>query len=218
MTISLLKNKGISFVFIIISFIIFLLSRFFVLQEGISIGLSFLLTVLFGVASGLIYILVDMHKIHRLEKTIVQKSSYLDNYACNVFNELTTPLIVIKKSGKCTVYLSQSNFFLANYNYDIGMYVSKLKDRCKKLTILDMLIIYLYKYHMEFVISLMTFLQLEICFRMLISKSNGDLTLLVLLPFSFYYLTYRIEDICETYLKRIMHKRKLVYFIDKNTR
>lgn len=216
MTISTMKNKRISFVFIIFTFIIFLCLRFFVLTDGVATFSSCLFVALVGFTLGIIYTLVDIWQINRLEKSIIANFSYLENYKCNVFKETDASFIAQIKKGKCTVYLSQKGLYLADYYYDIQRYVTKLQSRCERLNIIDLLIIYLYKYRMHLLVFSMSFLQFWICFHILTTINTMDVISLVALPILFALITFKIDDLCDFYFKRIMFKRELGYFIVRN--
>lgn len=218
MTISTIKNRRISFIFIIVSFIIFLCLRFFVLEYGVVTFSSYLLVTLIGLTLGFIYTLVDIWQINRLEKNIIENSSYLENYKCNVFKETDASFIVEIKKGKCSVYLSQKGLYSANYYYDIQRYITKLESRCDRLNIIDLLIIYLYKYPTELLVFSMSFVQFWICFHILTTINTIDVISLIALPILFSLLTFKIDDLCDFYLKKIMFKRELGDFVDTNDR
>jgi len=218
MTISTMKTRRISFVFVIVSFIIFLCLSFFVLEDGVVTFSSCFIVALIGLALGFIYTLVDILQINRLEKNIIAGSSYMENYECSVFKETDVSFIVEIKKGKCTVYLSQKSLYLANYYYDIQRYVNKLKYRCKHLNIVDLLIIYLYKYRTQLLVFSMSFVQFWICFHILTAINTFDIISLIALPILFSLLTFKTDDLCGFSLKKIMYKRELEYFVDTNDR
>lgn len=218
MTISKMKNRPISFLFMIISYVIFWAVKLLVVGGNIDAQFtpkSYILTIVLGLVIGFIYVLTDIYKIKRLEKDVMKKSHYLDEYDCSIFKDYDVPFIIEIQDGRCYIYLNQYHFFLVNYKVDKSVYISGLKSRYKNLNKMDIFYIYSYKYIITLLFTCSFFVFWHFCMYMVTINSVFIAVVAVLLaPIVLTCICCAIDDGFLYFVKKAMKKRNLEIFID----
>jgi hypothetical protein len=144
MTISAEKGKPFSMFFVTFNSVSFFIYKMVLLNNIIvhmSVILVYLLIVLLGVVTSLMYSVINIHFTHRIQDKVIDGSKYIRSCDCRIFSGYSSPYILKLKKDICSIYINETYLSSIHDRRDIF----ELRTRFFMLNLVDMLYIYLYK-------------------------------------------------------------------------
>lgn len=210
MTISAVKEKPFSMLFLFFNFLIFWTLKFLVFDKithNQPAILTYVIIIVSALITSFLYILISMHFTCKTEKKVISNSNYVREYGCNLFRRYKSPFIVRFGKCECNLYVNEMYLVLTQYPSDRMRYTADLRAKLFMLNARDILCIYCYKYIYIVLTSIFFFTVWHIC---IVCRINIYTIILICLVVVVYFI---VDKICTNLVNKSMRKRKLEIFM-----
>jgi hypothetical protein len=212
MTISAVKEKPFSMLFLFFNFLIFWTLKFLVFDKvthNQPAILTYVIIIVSALVTSFLYILISIQFTRKTEKKVISNSNYVREYGCSLFRRYKSPFIVRFRKGECDFYMNETYLVLTQYPSDRMRYISDLRSKLFMLNARDILCIYCYKYMYILLTSVFFFTVWHVC---VVCNINIYIIILICLIVVVYFI---IDKICTNLVNKSMRKRKLEIFMNE---
>ena len=217
MTISTTGENQFSITFLMFNVLIFWVLKFLVLNKVfVNHSAMFVYTtiVLLALVTSFIYILINIYKTSKFEKITMKMSMYVEKHKSSLFMGNQNICFLRLKGKECEVYINHIYFVYTQRYQDRAEYISKLKARFAKLSKIDILFIYIYRYIREILTSISLFITWQIC-SIINNNTPSEMVFKAIVVILLILLYYTVIKMCLIAIKGSIDKRNLELFVSK---